>query len=103
MDTKVPAAPRIMIMFIVFNIVVSISKLFSREFIILVILANLVSWPVGFFATRRWLQAFPYQVSPSVLPYLIALAVTLAIAYGSMLYHTYKASLINPADSLRHE
>ena len=39
----------------------------------------------------------------AVLPYLAALVITMAIAYGSMLYHTFKASRINPADSLRYE
>jgi putative ABC transport system permease protein len=81
----------------------TISRLFSREFILLVIIANLASWPVVYFVTRQWLQSFPYKVAPSILPYLAAMAVTMIIAYGSMLYHTYKASLINPADSLRHE
>ena len=70
---------------------------------LLVIIANLAAWPLVYFATNKWLQAFPYRVSPSVLPYLAALVVTLVIAYGSMLYHTYKASQINPADSLRYE
>jgi putative ABC transport system permease protein len=63
----------------------------------------MVSWPVVYLATRQWLQSFPYQVSPSLLPYLAAMLVTLVIAYGSMLYHTYRASRINPADSLRYE
>ncbi len=81
----------------------TISKLFSREFIVLVIIANLASWPVVYFVTRQWLQSFPYKVTPSIVPYLAAMLVTMAIAYGSMLYHTYKASQINPADSLRHE
>lgn len=82
---------------------VSISRLFSKEFILLVIIANLVSWPVVFFATQKWLQSFPYRVNPSILPYVGAMLVTMAIAYGSMLYHTYRASQINPADSLRYE
>jgi len=82
---------------------VTISKLFSKEFILLVILANLTSWPLVYFAIRRWLQAFPYRVESSILPYLTALVITMLIAYGSMLYHTYKASRINPADSLRYE
>jgi putative ABC transport system permease protein len=81
----------------------SISKLFSREFILLVILANLASWPVVYFVTRQWLQSFPYKVAPSIVPYLAAMAATMIIAYSSMLYHTYKASQINPANSLRHE
>ena len=82
---------------------VSISRLFSREFILLVIIANLASWPVVYFVTRQWLQSFPYKAAPSIVPYLAAMTITLIIAYGSMLYHTYKAAQINPADSLRYE
>jgi len=81
----------------------SISLLFSREFILLVILANLASWPVVYIVTKQWLQSFPYKVAPSILPYVAAMALTMIIAYGSMLYHTFKAAQINPADSLRHE
>ena len=82
---------------------VVITRLFSREFIRLAILSNLLSWPVVFFALRSWLQSFPYKVPHSILPYLAALAATIIIAYLSMIYHTYKASKINLADSLRHE
>lgn len=70
---------------------------------LLVIISNVTSWPFVFLAIRRWLQAFPYRVDFSILPYLLALLVTVLIAYGSMLYHTYRASTINPADSLRYE
>ena len=81
----------------------TISKLFSREFILLVLIANLASWPLVYFVSQQWLQSFPYKVATSILPYVAAMAITMIIAYGSMLYHTYKASQINPADSLRHE
>jgi len=81
----------------------SISMLFSREFILLVIVANLASWPVVYFLTQKWLQTFPYRFSTSILPYLGAMLVTIAIAFGSMLYHTYRASRVNPAESLRYE
>lgn len=81
----------------------SISKLFSKEFILLVFIANLLAWPVVYLATQKWLQSFPYRVNPSILLYVGAMLVTIAIAYGSMLYHTYRASQINPADSLRYE
>jgi putative ABC transport system permease protein len=66
-------------------------------------LYGLVAWPLSYLAIRRWLQTFPYRVDPAIWPYLAALSVTLLIAYGSMLYHTFKASRINPADSLRYE
>jgi putative ABC transport system permease protein len=80
-----------------------ISKLFSREFIFLVVIANLASWPAIYFINRHWLQSFPYKVNNAIWPYLTAFAVTLLVAWTSMLYHTYRASRINPAESLRHE
>lgn len=80
-----------------------ISKLFSREFLVLVILANLASWPAVYFVNRHWLQTFPYKVDFAIWPYLAAFAVTLTVAWGSMLYHTFRASRINPAESLRYE
>jgi putative ABC transport system permease protein len=82
---------------------VSISRLFSREFILLVTIANLASWPAVYFVTQKWLHTFPYRITPSILPYLAAMIATMVIAYGSMLYHTYRASRINPAESLRYE
>lgn len=82
---------------------VFISKLFSKEFILLVIIANLASWPAIYFVNQRWLQSFPYKVDLALWPYLAAFAITLIVAWTSMLYHTYRASQINPADSLRHE
>jgi len=80
-----------------------ISKLFSREFILLVIIANLASWPAVYFVNRQWLQTFPYKVQTALWPNLAAFAITLVVAYASMLFHTYRASQINPAESLRHE
>ena len=82
---------------------VLISRLFSREFILLVIIANLASWPAIYFVNQRWLRSFPYKVDLAIWPYLAAFAITLIVAWTSMLYHTYRASQINPADSLRHE
>ena len=77
--------------------------MFSREFLILVIIANLASWPATYFVNRQWLQSFPYKVDFAIWPFLTAFALTLAVAWGSMLYHTYRASQVNPADSLRYE
>ncbi len=82
---------------------IAISRLFSKEFIVLVFIANLAAWPLVWFATDKWLQAFPYRVEFSILPYIVAILATLVISYESMIYHTLRASRIKPADILRHE
>jgi len=50
-----------------------------------------------------WLKSFPYKVSFSVAPFFVALFLTIVITVLSMLYHTYRASSLQPADSLRYE
>ena len=80
-----------------------ISFLFIREFLVLIFIANLVAWPIGFFVVNSWLKSFPYKVSFSVTPYLLALFLTMIITILSMLYHTYRASSLQPAESLRYE
>jgi putative ABC transport system permease protein len=80
-----------------------ISLLFIREFLVLILIANLVAWPVGYFVVNSWLKSFPYKVSFSVAPFFVALLLTIVITILSMLYHTYRASSLQPAESLRYE
>ena len=80
-----------------------ISFLFIKEFLVMILIANLLAWPIGYFVVNSWLKSFPYKVSFAVTPYLAALLLTLIITILSMLYHTYKASSLQPADSLRYE
>jgi putative ABC transport system permease protein len=81
----------------------SIGRVFSREFLILICLANLLAWPAGYFLVSNWMQNFPYRIDFSTLPYLAALFLTLFFAMASMLFHIYRSTRMQPADSLRYE
>jgi putative ABC transport system permease protein len=81
----------------------NIIRLFLSEFSFLIIIGNILAWPAVYFIVRSWLQSFPYKVDFSLLPYLLALILTVITAGISMLFHTYSASQINPANCLRHE
>ena len=80
-----------------------ISFLFIKEFLVLILIANGIAWPVGYFVVNNWLKSFPYKVSFAVTPYMAALLLTIIITILSMLYHTYRASSLQPAESLRYE
>ena len=54
-----------------------------------------------FWQGMQWVKSIRYFLP--IYPYLAAFAITLVVAYASMLFHTYRASQINPAESLRHE
>lgn len=77
--------------------------LLSRDFLKWVAIANIIAWPVAFFAMNRWLQNFAYRTNIEVWTFALAAGFALGIALLTISYHSIRASLSNPADSLRHE
>jgi len=82
---------------------IRIIKVFSREYLVLICIANVLAWPAGYFLVKNWMQSFPYRVDFSIAPYLAALGLTFLFALLSMLYHIYRAVQMQLADSLRYE
>jgi len=83
--------------------ILSVNMLFAMEYIKLIILANIITWPLVFMVVNNWMQSFPYHVDFSILPYLTAILVTLLFALISMVFLTTRTALINPANILRYE
>ncbi len=77
--------------------------LLSRDFMKWVLAANLIAWPVAYYAMTQWLQNFAYRTDIPFGLFLLAGALALAIALLTVSYQTLKAALGNPADALRYE
>jgi putative ABC transport system permease protein len=77
--------------------------LLSREFLKLVLLANVIAWPVAYFTMKKWLEDFAYRVDLDALPFFIGAAVALLIAMITVSFQTIKAALANPVEALRYE
>jgi len=82
---------------------ISIVMLLSKEFTKLVILSNIIAWPIAYYAVQKWLQNFAYRIDLSVGTFLLAGFLAIAITLFSVEYQSIKASLINPAHALRSE
>ena len=83
--------------------VAGIVLLLSRDFSRWVLLANLIAWPVAWYAARRWLSGFAYHADLSPVVFLLAGALALVIALLTVSYQSCRAALRNPADALRYE
>ncbi len=83
--------------------VYKIVALLGKDYIRLVVIANVIAWPVGYFAMKKWLQNFAYRIDLNVWMFIFAAATALAIAFITVSYQTFKAALTNPADTLRYE
>jgi putative ABC transport system permease protein len=77
--------------------------LLNRQFIKWVLIANLVAWPIAYYAMAKWLQGFAYRITLEIWTFAIAAMIALAIALTTVSYQSVKAALTDPADSLRYE
>jgi putative ABC transport system permease protein len=75
----------------------------SREFVKLVVLANLVAWPASYFFISGWLQNFAYRIEFGWGVFVLAGGLALVIALLTVSALIIKAARANPVESLRYE
>ncbi len=80
-----------------------IVKSLSLEFIGLVAAANLVAWPLAYYAMNRWIQNFAYRIDIDIWIFLLATTLAVLIALATVSFLSIKAALSNPVESLRYE
>jgi putative ABC transport system permease protein len=81
----------------------SIVQMISREFILLVVVSNIIAWPVGYILLRRWLQGYAYRCSLGFEIFVLTGFGTLLIALLAVGVQTIKAAYSNPVESIRYE
>jgi putative ABC transport system permease protein len=77
--------------------------LLSKGFIQLVLVANLIAWPLAWYIMSNWLQTFPYRIDINPLLFVFAGLGVVAIAFLSVAFQTIKAARISPAITLKTE
>ncbi len=77
--------------------------LLSKEFTKWVLLANIIAWPVAYYAMIRWLQNFAYRIHIEPWILILSAAVAFIVALLTVSYQAVKVSFANPADTLRYE
>ena len=77
--------------------------LITRDFVVLVIIAIVIAWPVTYFGAETWLQTFAYRVDVGWWTFALSGAFALGMALLTVVWHAGKAARANPADVLRHE
>ena len=81
----------------------SITTMLSKDFLKLVLISNLVAWPIAWLGVNRWLQDFAYRIPVSWWVFIIAGVVSLLIAVLTVSFQAIKAATANPVKSLRTE
>lgn len=81
----------------------NIVYLFSKEFTLLIIVAFAISAPLGWYFMNKWLENFTYRIPIGPGIFMLAIAVSVTIAWLTVGYKAIGAALANPVKSLRSE
>jgi putative ABC transport system permease protein len=80
-----------------------IVRLLTWQFTKPVVIANLIAWPVAWWAMRDWLNTFDARIDLGPTPFVVAGLLALVIAVGTIAGHAIKVARANPIQALRYE
>jgi putative ABC transport system permease protein len=83
--------------------IAGITLLLSKDFVKLVIVSALLSFPAAWWLMTGWLQNYTYRISISWWIFIIAGLLALCIAILTISIQSIRAALMNPVRSLRTE
>ena len=77
--------------------------LLNKDFLKLILMANVISWPISWILMNSWLENFPYRVGLSWSTFVLMGLLTLFVTLVTVSIQTLRASFANPSNSLRYE
>lgn len=77
--------------------------LMSKEYVIMILVANMIASPLAYVLMKEWLDGFAYKIEPGLTLFLVPGICALLIAVGTIAAQSVKAAAENPVRSLRSE
>lgn len=78
-------------------------KMLNSSFLWMVLIANMVAWPVAYIFISNWLSSFQYRIDLSIWPFIIAMVISMVITLITVTLRSYSAAKANTIDSLKYE
>lgn len=82
---------------------IQILKLINTSFFVMVVGANIISWPIAYIFTEIWLQTFAYRIDLPVFPFIISALITILLTVFTVSIQAIKAVKASPVDALKYE
>jgi len=77
--------------------------LFIKDYALLILIANIIAWPLAYMAIHHWLQSYAYRIDQNVMPYLFAGFIVFVTAFIFITLQCFKTAVENPVENLRSE
>lgn len=75
----------------------------SKDFMLYLGLANIISWPIAYLIMKNWLQNWAYHTQFHIFFFISAALISGCVVFLSVTFQTIKAAAADPVDSLRYE
>ena len=75
----------------------------AKEFMILVLLANIFAWPIAAYVMKGWMESFAYRSRIGVMVFVVSAVIALGTALLTVAYQSIKSAKADPVDFLRYE
>lgn len=73
----------------------------SKEYIRLIIVSFVISVPLGYYFTSKWLEGFAYKIEPGIMIFILSGVVAFMVAWITISFESFRAARKNPVDTLR--
>lgn len=81
----------------------NILALFVKDYAWLILIANIIAWPLAYIATENWLQNFAYRMPQDITIYLFVMFFIFLAAFAFIAVQCLKVAVSNPVKNLRTE
>ncbi|MEJ5995782.1 ABC transporter permease [Pedobacter sp. Du54] len=78
-------------------------KMLNSSFLWMVLVANMVAWPVAYIFVKQWLSSFEYRIDLSIWPFVLAMIISMSITLITVTLRSYRAAKANTIDALKYE
>jgi putative ABC transport system permease protein len=83
--------------------ITNILTMLNKEVVVLIAVSLLISSPIAWFFTHKWLQNFAYHTGLSLWVFILAGTGALLIALATISFRTMRSAMANPVKGLRNE
>lgn len=80
-----------------------IVMLLSQEYLKIVVIANVIGWPLAYYFMDQWLSGFAYRIDISWYFFIASGLTTILVALITVSYQSIRAAVSNPIKALRYE
>ncbi|MBN1271112.1 MAG: ABC transporter permease [Candidatus Aminicenantes bacterium] len=75
----------------------------GKEFMLWVLIANVIAWPLAYFVMSGWLRNFAYKIGMRLEIFVFSSFLAFAVAISAVIFQFLREATSNPVDSLRYE